>query len=724
MLILREGINVNEYEDAEKLIMQLSDLYAGDVTSVARKGAGRNKIIYYNYPCSFDIETTTIKPGQLDYPYKKDAPPLAFPYLFQWCIYGEVIMCRTYSQARDIFRWISEYFRLANNRRLIFFVHNLGYEQFFWNKIWDIIPEECFALDEHHPVTIVTKDGFLFRDSYKMTNMSLETLTKDWSKRWKKNKEIMDYSQLRTPYTELDEDTLIYSALDVLSLSDAIENFLAARGERIWTRCPTSTSFIRADLKKDIGIGAKKRTPEQVRYFKYLDNQKVDYQLYNMQLRCARGGNTHASRFITGKLLKNVCHFDIVSSYPAQMVCYPEFPLGVWEKLNPGTEPDTIELFENNGYCCLFDIALINAHVRKGVTVPYISTSKMQIIKGANMDASDNGRYIGGLEAISVTIFGIEWPIIREQYDFDDAIILQGYFSKKGYLPDIIRRFILNLYEKKTTLKGIPEKAVEYALSKTYVNGIYGLAFTRYIRELWQMTPEGIEMKEPEDPDEFLIKYQDSISYFIPYSAGAMTATLGRVYLQSMIDAAGDDFCYCDTDSIFATRPEKVRPAIRALEEKLLAKQRLCGMQLSYKDIKGREHELGAIDEEPLCEAFRTYGAKKYITVEDGELKCTIAGVPKKKGAEVIGTAENFKPGLNFPGAVTGKNCLWYNPDPGFYLHDDQGREIEIHYNVAMLPVDYLLSLSPDYMECLSIEGNFHWNFTEADKNTINEEDY
>ena len=704
--------------------MQLSDQYAGDITAVSRKGNGRNKVFYYNYPCSFDIETTTIKPGELDYQEDKNAPPIAFPYLFQWCIYGHVIMCRTYEEARQVFVWISEYFRLGGNRKIICFIHNLGYEYTFFKDIWKITPQGCFALDEHHPVTIYTEDGFLFRDSYKMTNMSLETLTKDWSKIWKKNKEIMDYSQLRTPYTPLDDNTLIYSALDVLSLSDAIDNFLAARGEKIWTRCPTSTSFIRAELKAEIGIGARKRTPEQVKYFRYLDAQKVDPDIYNMLIRSARGGNTHANRFITGALLENVCHFDIVSSYPAQMVCYPEFPLGEWQELEAGTEPDTIELFERNGYCCLFDIALINARLKSGVTVPYISNSKLRIIRGSGLEASDNGRYIGGIEAISVTLFGMEWSIIKEQYTFDDAVILKGYFAKKGYLPDIIRRFILRLYENKTTLKGIPEKAVEYALSKTYVNGIYGLAFTRYIRELWELTEDGILLKEPEDPDEFLEKFQNSISYFLPYSAGAATATCGRVFLQAMIDAAGEDFCYCDTDSIFATHPEKVRPAIRALEEKLLAKQRLCGMQLSYKDIKGREHELGAIDEEPICEYFRTYGAKKYITVEDGELKCTIAGVPKKMGAKIIGIPENFKPGLNFPGSITGKNCLWYNPDPGFTLHDEQGREIEIHSNVAMLPVDYLLSLSQDYMECLSIEGNFHWNFSEADRNVINEEDY
>ena len=82
-----EYINIFWYDEAEKLIMQLSDLYAGDVTVVSRGGRGRNKIEYYNYPCSFDIETTTIKTGELDYPYAKDAPPIAFPYLFQFNIY-------------------------------------------------------------------------------------------------------------------------------------------------------------------------------------------------------------------------------------------------------------------------------------------------------------------------------------------------------------------------------------------------------------------------------------------------------------------------------------------------------------------------------------------------------------------------------------------------------------------------------------------------------------
>lgn len=747
-----EDIDIIEYDEALLRIQQLSDKYAGDTTLVARRGKGRHKIEYYNYPCAFDIETTTIKPGELNYTGTSEDGPIAFPYLFQFNIYGEVFFCRHYHEALDIFRWLSEYFRLGGNRKMIFYDHNLGYEYHFFRDLWEVIPDQSFALDEHHPVTIFTRDGFVFRDSYKMTNLSLETLTKDWSRKYIKQKEIMDYSVLRTPYSDLDDNTMLYSALDVLSLSDAIEQYLAARGERIWTRCPTSTSFIRADLKKEIGIGAKKRTSEQHDYHAYLKDQRIDVDIYKMLKKEARGGNTHANRAITGLLLEDLLHYDITSSYPAQMVCYPEFPLGEWTPLDPGSYMDTIELFEDHGYCTLFDVALVNPRIKDNVPVPYISISKMVIIQGTGMRHTDNGRYLGGRQTIGLTLFGIEWPIIKAQYDFDDAIILKGYFTKKGYLPDIIRNFVLKYYAAKTELKNIPEKAIEYAVSKAAVNSIFGLSFTDIIRQRFEFFGPDIIPSDPEDIETILDKYQKSISYFLPYAVGCMVACLGRVYLQKMIDAAGDAFCYCDTDSTFAIKSSQLIDKMNELNEELTAYQRECGLQIVYNDIKGRPHELGAIDREPDCEYFLTYGAKKYVTVENGKLTLTVAGVPKKTGAHLLSRHvykkrpfrnffdkdhgarrtrrrllsigyQRFKLGFNFRGDLTGKNCLWYNPAPAFKLHDQEGREIEIYSNVAMLPCDYLLSMSSDYLECLSIDGNFHWNFKEAAKNMINEED-
>lgn len=715
-----EAITVYEYKDAEALIAELAAVFYNDVTPVSRGGGRRNTIYYYNYPCAFDIETTTIRSGQLGY-YREDGRPLAFPYLFQFNVYGRVIMVRQYSEAIDVFNWLSKYLNTGAKRRLIIYDHNLGYEYGFFKDLWDPDYKSCFALDEHHPVTIVLKNGLMLRDSYKMTNMSLDTLSKDWSRHYFKAPELMDYDQLRTPYTKLDDQTLLYSALDVLALSESISNFLAARNECIWTNCPTSTSFIRAALKKEIGIGVKKRTKEQKKYFRTLERCRVDADIYAMLLRQARGGNTHANRRYTGQLLGDptegagVVHFDITSSYPAQLVCYPEFPVSEWEPLDPDCPIDTIKLFEANGYCTLFDIVLIDPELKPGVTVPYIPVSKAETLKGYSR-YSDNGRYISGAEMLKITIFGVEWPIIDKQYQYSDIVVLGGYFSRKSYIPDIVRRFVLDLYAQKTELKGVEGKEIEYSLAKTYVNGVYGMSFTRIIRALFEFTPEGIRPGKEKNAGAELERYQKSTSYFLPYAWGAMIATLGRVYLQKMIDAVGENFIYCDTDSVFALDPESSRVKIKRLEEDIKAHQRRCGLQLIYKDIKGRSHELGGIDEETEC-AFMSYGAKKYITIERGKLHCTIAGVPKKAGADIIGSPDNFKLGMVFKGSDTGKKCLWYIDNEDITLYDE-GRPFPVYSNVAMLPVDYLLGISSDYRLCLQAEGiNELYNFKEAHTN-------
>lgn len=718
-----EQINIYEYQDAEALIKELAAKYSHDITTIARGGRGRNKTDWYNYPCAFDIETTTYRSGELGYNHP-DGRPAALPYLFQFNIYGCVIMVRYIEQAMDIFNWLGDYFIAGRKRRLAIFDHNLAYEYGFFKDYWRLNNKECFALDIHHPVTLVLTNGLIIRDSYKLTNMSLETLTKDWSVKYKKNKEIMDYSAKRAPWDQLDAQTLEYSALDVLSLSDAIGQYLKARSTGVWTKSPTSTSFIRAAFKETIGIGNKHRTKEQKQYFKTLDKCKIDADIYNMLLRQARGGNTHANRAITGEFIgtlegRGVVHFDITSSYPAQMVCYPEYPINVWRKLDADANINDLMFLEDNGFCTLFDIVLIEPKIKVGVTVPYLANSKCRTLKGVPR-YSDNGRYLEGSAMLETTIYGIEWPIIASQYDFSDTVVLRGYYARKGYLPDILRRFVLELYAKKTELKGVEGQEVEYSLAKTYVNGVYGMSFTRIIREVCEFDDKGIYIKPEEDISETLKKHQSGSSYFLCYAWGAMVATLGRVYLQKMIDAVGADFLYCDTDSVFTKSPERSRAAIRALNDRITAKQRECGLNLQYSDIKGRMHELGAIDEEPEC-SFKTFGAKKYITIENGELKCTIAGVPKKEGSRLITGPDDFYIGKVFAGRDTNKLCLWYNDDEGLIFTDGQ-HSVSVKSNIAMLPVDYILGLSNDYRMCLQVEGvNSVYSFKEANVN-MNEE--
>lgn len=705
-----EVLTIYEYEDARDVIFDLGERYADDI-SIERRGQKKRKIAFYNYPCSFDIETTTVIPGQLGYAAGPDAPPIAFPYLFQWCIYGRVIMTRTYEQAQDVYSWLAEAFRTDETTHLILFDHNLGYEYAFWRDLWDIVPEESFALDEHHPVTIMLRSGLMIRDSYKMTNMSLQTLTKDWAPHWKKEPELMDYYLQRTPYDELDDQTLIYSALDVLSLSDAMRPFLRARKEEIWTRCPTSTSFIRQRLKKRVGVGVHHRTAEQKAYMRKIKEMTMDAEQFKLLQELARGGNTHANRHFVGKELSDLCHFDITSSYPAQMICYDEFPVGAFEDLGE-IEADEL-LTVSKQYCTMCRVCLIDPALRRDidVTVPYIATAICQSISG-RANYSDNGRYIDGAHELVISVFGVELPIIINQYEFSDIIILKAYAAPKGYLPDIIRTFILELYKDKTELKGLEDMTVEYALAKTYINGVYGMAYTNPIRQAYEFIDGEIVAAPEKDLSAELERFQLSTSYFLPYSWGAMTACLGRVYLQKMIDAVGSSFVYADTDSIFAIHHRKSERQIKRLEKTLTERQRGCGLQIVYYDRKGRAQELGGISAEPFVEKFKTWGAKKYVTVEAGQLQCTIAGVPKKTGAKVIRKIERFELGLNFPGTETGKLTIWYNPDENIILHDGQGRPIRVRANAAMLPCNYLLGISEDFTTCLWYENvTSRWDY-------------
>lgn len=717
------SIKIIEYKEARKTIFSLARQHENDVTAVSRGGKNRRKTYYYNYPCSFDIETSTIRSGSYGYDHP-DGRPLGVPYLFQWNIYGTVIMCRYIEEAAKIFRYLEEAF-CHHKRKLIIFDHNLGYEYGFFKDYWKLNYDECFAIDIHHPVTLYSKGGLLIRDSYKMTNMSLDTLAKDWSTEWLKAPDIMDYNLIRMPWHKLDEMTLLYSALDVLSLSDAIIEFLKARSCCIWTHNPTSTSFIRSEYKKTIGIGSKHWTAEQRKYFELLQECRIDEDIYNMLLRQARGGNTHTNRAITGieqgRDGKGVAHFDITSSYPAQMVCYPEFPISYWMKIDPGASIDDLMLLEKAGYCTLFDITLINPRIKKRIPVPYLAIAQCRTLKGFS-EYSDNGRYLKGAEMLATTIYGIEWPIIAAQYDYDKAVITSGYFARKGYLPDIFRRFVLDLYAKKTELKGISDKAVEYALAKTYVNGMFGCCFTRIIHQQMVFDDQGIfEGKIPETGKE-LVRFQNSTSYFLCYAWGSMAATLGRVYLQKMIDAVGfDNFLYCDTDSIFCLDPEGSRAKIRALEAEIKAYQRQCGLELTYYDIKGKPHELGGIDEEPEC-SFKSLGAKKYVTITEKEgLVCTIAGVPKKRGSKLLKSMDDFKEGMIFEGSKTNKMCLWYNDDEGITIREGR-KQLRVKSNIAMLPVDYILGIGDDYLSCLQLEGiNSYYSFDLNDKNVVEE---
>lgn len=263
---------------------------------------------------------------------------------------------------------------------------------------------------------------------------------------------------------------------------------------------------------------------------------------------------------------------------------------------------------------------------------------------------------------------------------------------------------------------------------------VYGMAFTKILRDKYAIDERGIFKKDDVDEKEESLEddvikkkekaledFLKSTSYFLCYSWGSMVSTLGRTHLQAMIDAVGEDFLYCDTDSVFYRKTEKSIKAMKALEKTLSKQRSECGLDIVRYDKNKKAHELGKIEPENEC-SFKTFGAKKYITIENGVLKCTIAGVPKEAGARLIKNADDFYLGKVFSGDEMNKLCLWYNDNENTKLIDGEN-EMIVKSNIAMLPITYILGLSNDFRKCLKIEGVE--GFTDFEEVNINmNEDY
>ena len=135
----------------------------------------QKKISYYNIPCAFDIETTSIKVQRSSQMDKQ-----AFMYIWQFCIGGFVVIGRTWDEFIELYDKLVEFFDTSRDKHLIIYVHNLGFEfQFIRKRLkWETV----FSLDNRKPVKAVTIDGIEFRCSYILSGYSLAKLSDQLTK--------------------------------------------------------------------------------------------------------------------------------------------------------------------------------------------------------------------------------------------------------------------------------------------------------------------------------------------------------------------------------------------------------------------------------------------------------------------------------------------------------------------------------------------------------------
>ena len=94
----------------------------------------------------------------------------------------------------------------------------------------------------------------------------------------------------------------------------------------------------------------------------------------------------------------------------------------------------------------------------------------------------NNGRVYSARNFTQV-MTNIDFEIVRKMYDWDNIKISRVKYFYKHYLPTPIIETIVELYKKKTTLKGVSGKTSEYMHAKGMLNSMYGMSVTDIVRD-------------------------------------------------------------------------------------------------------------------------------------------------------------------------------------------------------------------------------------------------
>lgn len=629
---------------------------------------GGNKARYLDAVTGFDIETTS------DHQLQQ-----AFMYVWQFQYDLECsVVGRTWE---EFFSFLLEIVkRLKDNVYLVCYIHNASFEFQFLKGLYHFEPEEVFATDSRKVLKFTMFDHIEFRCNYLHTNMSLAEYTRKMGvKDHKLSGELFDYSKQRYPWTPLSDYELQYCINDVLGMVEALKIEMKADGDNLYTVPLTSTGYVRRDCKKAM----KQYNHKQL--YAMLPNEYI----YGMLREAFRGGNTHANRWYAGEIMKDVISEDRSSSYPDVMVnC--EFPMGPFYHEGASSLSRVKKLIEVRHKAVLMRIAFQDLELRSRYDgAPYLSRDKgRNIINGVY----DNGRVLS-CDYGEWTLTDVDFRIVLQHYTWSGCNPYDIAHARYGRLPDPLIQTVNHYYKLKTELKGVAGQEIYYMKAKNKLNSLYGMTAQDPVKDSIDFIDDAEEPYQLQDKPLAELLHQSYKKAFLSYAWGVWTTAWARYRLQEAIDLCGTDFIYTDTDSV------------KHLGEIDLSAYNDQRKQDSMKngayavDGNGEVHYMGVFEPEAHYDRFSTLGAKKYVGECKGKLEITIAGVNKKKGAEELGSIENFKEGFTFYKA--GGTESKYNDNINMLI-EREGKIIRITDNVYIRDSTYTLGLTAEYLAILN----------------------
>lgn len=672
------------------------------------------KYIVYTF-ATFDIETTTIDNGT-DTPY-------GFMYHWQMDVGGYVVTGRRWEEWIKFMLKLVEIFKTDETRNFVVYIQN---EAFEFQFIRDFLNAHfggfrVFASQRRKPIYVTTGNGIQFRCSYKLTNMSLEkAVENEFGVVHCKAAGDLDYRVIRTADTPLDDTEYGYCVSDVVSLYELIERRFINERDNLESIPMTSTGYVRRDCRNSC------RKDED--YREDFLKQEMTESVYKLLMEAGRGGNTHANRYMSGRVWHDVDSFDVASSYPAQMFLR-KFPVS---KFTPYGEIESMTELDDllSEYACLFRVIFTGLEVKDNIGMPYIAISKATA--RSKHVTLDNGRVLSVINRedrendrgfIALTLTDVDFQIIKEQYTWDEMSISDFHIATYGYLPDALLSQVMAYFRGKTELKDKIKEAEKreaeeeaanltylYAKSKNRLNGIFGMCYTNPVHNVISINDDGEWTEDTPEIADALKKYWKSRNSFLVYAWGVWITAWARRHLEDLFNALGQDkVIYGDTDSGKAVDVDISK--IDALNAKVME---IADKRGAYCDYNGTRYYMGIYEHEnkvPIAK-FKTLGAKKYVYEDEKGLHVTISGVSKKLGAKELGSIDNFKPGFIFKDA--GGLTLYYNDaKQGIHQITVDGCTMTTASNIGMVDSTYEIGITQEYAELIGY--NIYYDIDKSD---------
>ena len=629
-----------------------------------------NKKQYKDLFCAFDIETTNDESIQQ-----------AYMYIWQFQIEDYTVIGRSWLEFKEFLFYIRQ--QLKDNEYLMIYVHNLSFEFSFLKGIYSFDAAEVFPIEPRKVLKCQMHDHFEFRCSYLLTNMSLDAFTSKMNVTRKLSGDEFNYNKIRYPWTELSDRELEYCITDVISLVEALKVYFSIENDNFYTIPYTSTGFVRRDIKRAMR-----------RFNKYeLFDMQADYEIFKILREAFRGGNTHANRYYAAEIIDNVSSYDRVSSYPDVQI-NQLFPMGNWIRENNVSADRACEIIYRYKRAALMRCGFRNIRLKDPLWgCPYIPKHKCYVL---DRHDNDNGRILDA-DYLEISLTDIDLKIILDEYDYDYVTFYDFYHCRYGRLPKPLREEVQKYFQLKTELKNVEGQELYYHMAKAKLNSIYGMSVQSPVKQSIDYVHDQF-IERQEDERELLEKHNKKA--FLVYAWGIWTTAHARMELEKAIKLVGNNFVYCDTDSVKFIDDGSVS------FDKYNKSQKRASIKNGgvAEDPSGNKYYLGIYEHDGTYKEFITMGAKKYAyTDEYDNLHITIAGVGKKRGAAEMsahGGIRAFQEGFTFYDA--GGTESVYNDIIEPFKVDIDGKSLNITSNCLIRSSTYTLGMTGDYKRILS----------------------